>query len=528
MTTAAEPKATMREWIGLAVIALPTLLVSIDVSVIILALPHIGAALSADSTQQLWIMDIYSFMLAGFLVTMGTLGDRIGRRKLLMIGGAAFGIASVIAAFSTTPEMLIASRALLGVAGATLSPSILALITNMFRNDAQRGFAISVWLACFMGGMTLGPLVGGVMLEHFWWGAAFLLGVPVMLLMFVTAPFLLPEYKAPHADRIDLLSVLLSLLTILPVIYGLKEVAKHGLDAAALLAASVGIGFGIVFVARQRRLTDPLLDLKLFANPMFASAVAGMFLMTMTGSMMLFINQYLQLVLGLSPLVTGLWTLPGIIASVAGFLIAPVVAAKVRPGRLIGTGLIVAVVGVGVVYLASIAANVMLLACGFAVWNLGCAPMVTLASGIVMSSVEPEKAGSGAAINETFSEFGFALGIAVFGSLATIIYRAGVIGGIPSDLPDNQAALAADSLSGAVAVAGSLPEASANALLAAGRTAFLDGFTAVAAATAAILAGVAVIAFVMFRKLPPLGATRQDATQNGDDGDGNGRAVPAE
>ena len=147
-----------------------------------------------------------------------------------MIGGAAFGIASVIAAFSTTPEMLIASRALLGVAGATLSPSILALITNMFRDDAQRGFAISVWLACFMGGMTVGPLVGGVMLEHFWWGAAFLLGVPVMLLLLVTAPFLLPEYKAPQAGRIDLLSVVLSLLTILPVIYGLKEVAKHGLE----------------------------------------------------------------------------------------------------------------------------------------------------------------------------------------------------------------------------------------------------------------------------------------------------------
>lgn len=509
-------RAGVREWIGLAVIALPTLLVSIDVSVIILALPHIGAALKADSAQLLWIMDIYSFLLAGFLVTMGNLGDRIGRRKLLMIGATGFGIASVIAAFSTSPEMLIASRALLGIAGATLSPSILALITNMFRDDAQRGFAISVWLACFMGGMTIGPVVGGFMLEHFWWGAAFLLGVPVMLLLLVTAPFLLPEYKAPLAGRIDLLSVVLSLVTILPVIYGLKEIAKHGFDAVALLSVAVGIGFGIVFIGRQRRLAEPLLDLKLFANPMFASAVAGMFLMTVTGSMMLFVNQYLQLVLGLSPLITGLWTLPGVFASVAGFLIAPVIASKVRPGLLIGCGLIVAIAGVGLVLLSSTMAGVVLLAVGFAIWNLGCAPMVTLASGIVMSSVEPEKAGSGAAINETFSEFGFALGIAVFGSLATILYRGGIAGHVPAGLPADQAALAADNLAGAVAVSEGLPADGAGTLLDAAREAFLGGFTAVAIATAALLAGVAVIAFVMFRNLPPLGATAQQPTA-GDD-----------
>lgn len=499
-------KASMREWIGLAVLALPTLLVSIDVSVIILALPHIGVALNADSTQQLWIMDIYSFLLAGFLVTMGTLGDRIGRRKLLMIGATAFGVASVIAAFSPSPEMLIVSRALLGIAGATLSPSILALITNMFRDDAQRGLAISVWLACFMGGMTVGPLVGGAMLEHFWWGSAFLLGVPVMVLLLATAPFLLPEYKAPQAGRIDLRSVVLSLLTILPVIYGLKEVAKHGFDAVALLSVAVGLGFGIVFVGRQRRLADPLLDLKLFANPMFASAVAGMFLMTMTGSMMLFVNQYLQLVLGLSPLVTGLWTLPAVIASVVGFLIAPIIAKRVRPGLLIGIGLIVAIGGIGVVLAASSMAGLALLAAGFAIWNLGCAPMVTLASGIVMSSVEPEKAGSGAAINETFSEFGFALGIAVFGSIATILYRSGVAGGTPAGLPADQAALAADSLANAVGVAAELPPASADLLLASARAAFMGGFVVVSIVAAALLAGVAAIAFIVFRKLPPLGS----------------------
>jgi DHA2 family multidrug resistance protein-like MFS transporter len=515
--------ASAREWIGLAVLALPTLLVSIDVSVVILALPHIGAALNADSTQQLWIMDIYSFLLAGFLVTMGTLGDRIGRRKLLMFGGAAFGAASVLAAFSTTPEMLIASRALLGVAGATLSPSILALITNMFRDDAQRGFAISVWLACFMGGMVVGPLVGGVFIEHFWWGSVFLLGVPVMLLLLVTAPLLLPEYKAPQAGRIDLVSVLLSLLTILPAIYGLKEIAKHGADAMALVALVIGIGFGVLFVGRQRRLADPLLDITLFGNPLFSSAVAGMFMITLTGAMMLFINQYLQLVLGLSPLVTGLWTLPGVLGSVGGFLLAPVLAARIRPSLLIGGGLLVAVSGVALVGLAILTANVIVLAAGFTIWNIGCAPMVTLASGIVLSVVPPEKAGSGAAINETFSEFGFALGIAAFGSLGTLIYRAGVAGSLPPSLTASEAATAGDSLAGATAVVAGLPAAVSGPLLETARASFLGGFGVVTVVTGLLLGGVAVLAFVMFRKLPPLGGSAPD-----NHGDGEQCLAPAE
>ena len=424
-------RPSLREWIGLAVLALPTLLVSIDVSVIILALPHIGSALSADSAEMLWIMDIYSFVLAGFMVTMGTLGDRIGRRKLLMIGGAGFGIASVIAAFSTSPEMLIVARALLGLAGATLSPSIMALITNMFRNEAQRGFAISVWLTAFMGGMTVGPLVGGFLIEHFWWGSVFLLGVPVMGLLLVTAPSLLPEYKAPNAGRIDLLSVALSLVTILPVIYGLKEVAKHGFDGVALLTIAAGIGFGIVFVGRQRRLADPLLDLKLFANPKFSAAVVGMFMITLTGAMMLFINQYLQLVLGLSPLESGLWTVPGVIASVVGILAAPKVAQKVKPGILIAAGLLVSVAGLVIATALGTTFGLVVFAVGSVVWYIGGAPMITLAMGIVMGAVEPEKAGAGAALQETFSEFGFALGIAVFGSLGTVIYRTGCCGQRP-------------------------------------------------------------------------------------------------
>ena len=514
-------KASLREWIGLAVLALPTLLVSIDVSVIILALPHIGTALGADSAQMLWIMDIYSFVLAGFMVTMGTLGDRIGRRSSGVCGGAGFGIASVLAAFSTSPEMLIVARAFLGLAGATLSPSIMALITNMFRNDAQRGFAISVWLTAFMGGMTVGPLVGGFLIEHFWWGSVLLLGVPVMGLLLVTAPSLLPEYKAPKAGRIDLISVGLSLVTILPVIYGLKEVAKYGLDGVALITIAVGIGFGIAFVSRQRRLQDPLLDLKLFANPKFSAAVVGMFMITLTGAMMLFINQYLQLVLGLSPLESGLWTVPGVLASVVGFLGAPKVAQKVRPGILIAAGLLVSVVGLVIATALGTTFGLVVFALGSVIWYIGGAPMVTLAMGIVMGAVEPEKAGAGAALQETFSEFGFALGIAAFGSLGTAIYRAGVAGSVPVELSPHDAALAGDTLAGALAVAGKFPE-----FIATAQAAFMSGFHTASLVAGVLLSVVAVVAYVMFRKLPVLGGSPVE--EGPAEFDGEVYAVPAE
>jgi len=209
-------KAGRREWTALAVLALPTLLVSIDVYVLLLALPRLTADLGASSTEQLWITDIYGFLLAGFLITMGTLGDRIGRKKLLLIGATAFGIASVLAAFSTSPAMLIAARAVLGVAGAILAPSTISLIRTLFRDPKQMGLAIGLWGTCFSAGAVIGPLVGGVMLSQFWWGSVFLLGVPAMVLLLALGPFLLPEYRDPDAGKLDLTSVALSLAAILP------------------------------------------------------------------------------------------------------------------------------------------------------------------------------------------------------------------------------------------------------------------------------------------------------------------------
>src|SRR5215216_3791493 len=197
MTLSRHPMATRREWIGLAVIALPCLLYAMDLTVLTLAVPSLTADLHPSATELLWIVDIYGFLVAGCLITMGTLGDRIGRRRLLLTGAAAFGAASVLAAFSTSPEMLIASRAILGIAGATLAPSTLSLIRSMFHNPHQRTVAIGIWIASFSAGAAIGPLVGGVLLERFWWGSVFLLAVPVMALLLAVGPRLLPEHKDP-------------------------------------------------------------------------------------------------------------------------------------------------------------------------------------------------------------------------------------------------------------------------------------------------------------------------------------------
>lgn len=505
-----EMKAGTREWIGLAVLALPALLISIDLSVMILALPHIGAALGADSAQQLWIIDIYGFMLAGFLITMGTLGDRIGRRKLLLIGGSAFMLASISAAFSQSAEMLIASRAILGIAGATVSPSTLALISNMFRDHKQRSFAIGIWFTCSMGGMALGPVVGGIMLESFWWGSVFLLGVPVMLLLLITGPMLLPEYRHPESGQLDLTSVVLSLGAILPIIYGLKEIAKYGLQLVPVLLILAGVALGTVFVLRQRRLTSPLLDLRLFTNPGFSAALGGLFGITLTGATMLFIAQHLQFVQGMSPLQAGLYMLPGVIASMVGMFFSPLIARRIRPARLIGTGLLVSTAGCILLTQVGVESGLAFLVLGYICYSIGSAPFPSLSSDLIIGSAPPEKAGSAAAMLQTSGEFAFALGIAVLGSIGTVVYRNQVANSIPADLPASAIQASQDSLAGATAIAEGLTQQVGKALLTGAREAFTVGMHAVATASGAIMLAIIVLVVTRLRHVRPIGETQAD------------------
>jgi DHA2 family multidrug resistance protein-like MFS transporter len=491
--------ATPREWAGLAVLALPTLLVSIDVFVLLLALPKLSQDLHASGTQQLWISDIYGFLLAGFLVTMGTLGDRTGRRRVLLIGAAAFGAASVLAAYSTSPAMLIAARAVLGIAGATLSPSTLALIGTLFRQQRQRAFAIGVWMACLMSGTVIGPLVGGLMLEHFWWGSVFLLAVPAMALLLILGPIVLPEYRDQSARRLDLGSVGLSLAAILLIVYALTEMARTGWRPLPFAAGVAGIALGVVFGRRQRTSPDPLLDLRLFKNRTLAAAMSGMTLSTMlTGAVMLLVTQYLELGRGLSPVRAGLCLVPAAVTMTASSLTSPRLARRVHPAYVIVGGLAVAIAGLLLISQADGLAPVV---AGWALITLGSGPMVVLSVDMVIGSVPQAKAGAAAALNETGSQLGFALGIAVLGSVSSAVYRARIV--VPHGVPAPAASASRGSLAGAVAAAPGLPARIAVALLSQSRAAFTSGMHVTATISAILLAGVAVASLILLRRTTP-------------------------
>jgi DHA2 family multidrug resistance protein-like MFS transporter len=418
-------KATRREWIGLAVIALPCLLYSMDLTVLNLALPAIAADLEPSPVQLLWIVDIYGFLVAGALIPMGTLGDRIGRRRLLMFGAMLFGAASIGAAFAQSAGALIAARAILGLAGATVAPSTLSLIRNMFQDPQQRTFAIGVWIASFSAGAAIGPLLGGVLLEFFWWGAVFLLARPVMALLLAVGPFLLPEYRDPNAGRIDLPSAALSLCAVLLVIFGLKEAAQEGFNAVSLSALAGGALLGLAFVKRQKRLADPLIDVSLFRVPKFSVSLGIYLLATFTSfGIFIFMTQYLQLVLGLSPLMAGVWTVPFALGFVVGSMLAPRLARRWRAPRVMAGGLLVAAVGYAMVTQLHLSEGPGLLMAGMLVQSIGMAPLFTLTNDFIIGAAPPERAGAASGISETASELGGALGIALLGSLATAVYGA--------------------------------------------------------------------------------------------------------
>jgi DHA2 family multidrug resistance protein-like MFS transporter len=497
----ASSKATRREWIGLAVIALPCVLYAMDLTVLNLAVPHLSADLKPTSAQLLWILDIYGFLVAGSLITMGTLGDRIGRRRLLMIGAAAFGVASVIAAFANTAEMLIAARALLGVAGATLAPSTLSLIRNMFHDPQQRTFAIGVWVTSYSIGGAIGPVLGGVLLEYFWWGSVFLLGVPVMVLLLIVGPRLLPEFRDPDAKPLDLFSAALSLTGVLLVIYGLKRIAEHGVGLLALASVAAGTAVGFVFVRRQRKLAHPLIELQLFRSSTFSVALATYMLATFAAfGAYVFIAQYMQLVLGLSPLKAGLWSLPSFATFVLGSMIVPVLARRFTAPQLIGVGLVIAAVGFAVLTLVDKFSPLAVIVIGSVIYSLGVSPVVILATDIIVGSAPVERAGAASAISETSSELGGALGIAILGSIGTAIYRTRMAAAVPESVPPDATEIARGTLGGATAVAEQLPEPLGATLLETARAAFVQAFEVTSAVNALLVLAAAIAATLILRR----------------------------
>jgi DHA2 family multidrug resistance protein-like MFS transporter len=503
MNTLAPARAGRREWIGLAVIALPCILYSMDLTVLNLAVPHLSADLRPSSAQLLWIVDIYGFVLAGLLIPMGTLGDRIGRRRLLMLGAAAFGVASVFAAFSKSAQMLIVARAVLGVAGATLAPSTLSLIRNMFVDSEQRTVAISIWITSYSAGGAIGPLLGGVLLDHFWWGSVFLIGVPVMLLLLILAPVLLPEFRDPNAGRIDLSSATLSLAAVLLVVYGIKQIAEGNIGWAAALTIVIGLILGAVFVRRQRTLADPLIDLRLFRAPAFSAALGAYTLGTfVVFGIYLFVGQYLQLVLGLSPLRAGVVTLPFFAMFILGSMLVPMMARRVRPTILIAGGLTLAATGFLVLTRVTGSSSVAIVVTAIAVYSLGLAPVFTLTTDIIVGAAPAERAGAASAISETGSELGGALGIAVLGSIGTAVYRAAMAHNVLRGVTPAAADVARGTLGGAVAVAGQLPARIGTELVGAAREAFSRSMQV----TALVCAVIAIATAIVFMTALPNGS----------------------
>ena len=511
------PRAGRREWIGLGVIALPCLLYSMDLTVLYLAVPSLTADLEPTSTELLWITDIYGFMLAGFLITMGTLGDRIGRRRLLLIGAAAFGVGSVLAAFSTSVEMLIVTRALLGLAAATLAPSTLSLITNMFLDSRQRTFAIGVWTTSFSVGAALGPLLGGLLLEFFWWGSVFLIAVPVMLLLLALGPRLLPEYRDPDAGRLDLVSAGLSVVSVLAVIYGLKEMAAGGFEETPLLSILLGLGFGLLFVRRQQKLADPLIDLRLFHSRRFSTSLAAI---TLTFSIMfgifLFIAQYLQLVLGYSPLEAGLWTAPSSLGFIAAALLSSVLVRLVRPAFVVAGGLVVAAAGLALLAQLGSQSSVALVVVASVVLSVGVAPPVTLLTDLIVGCVPPERAGVASGISETGTELGGALGIAVLGSIGVAVYRGQLADTLPAEIPPEVSEASKDTLAGAAESVETLPDALGTTILDAAQEAFTQGLQVAALASAAVALATAALVAVLLRGMRPGTEQNQGATASRD------------
>ncbi|MBA6420000.1 MFS transporter [Pseudomonas sp. 5Ae-yellow] len=508
MTTAqqidsyAEQPASRREWLGLAVLVLPTLLLALDMTVLHLAAPRLSADLQPSSSELLWILDIYGFMVAGFLITMGTLGDRIGRRRLLLAGALAFGVASVAAAFASSATSLIITRALLGIAGATLMPSTLSLIRNMFHVERERTLAITVWMTGFIVGSAIGPLVGGVMLEFFWWGSVFLLGVPVMALLLLMGPFLLPECRDENAGRLDVVSALLCIVALLLVIYGLKDTARDGLNLGALLAVVLGLVVGTVFTRRQSRLPDPMLDLTLFSRRAFTVSIFAMLMaiFALSGAWLM-IFQYLQGVAGLSALEAGLVMLPAAILQTAASLVVPSLSRKLKPSVFTSLGLCVSVIGFCVLLLVQGRDGVALMALGTMLLGVGIMPVMIMGTDLVVSSVPPAKAGAAAATSETAAELGMALGIAVIGSVGAVIYQQYMAARLPDGLTPDQIEIASDTLGGALAVIKQLPPDTAQALLIVVQDGFASALHVNSLIGAVIMASAAVLTATCLRQV---------------------------
>ncbi|MDQ0077069.1 MFS transporter [Arthrobacter oryzae] len=503
---AAPPRASSwRDWLALGLLMFPVLLVAVDNTALTFALPAIARSLETSGVQLLWIVDAYPLVLAGLLVAMGSFGDRIGRRRLLLIGSTGFAAVSAATAFAPSAEWLIAGRAALGFFGAMLMPSTLSLIRNIFPDPNRRRLAVAIWAAGFSGGAALGPIFGGWLVEQFWWGAVLLVAVPIMLPLLILGPAFIPESRDPAPGRVDLPSIVLSLLVMVPVVYGIKELATHGPGAAPLAIIAFGLAMGAVFVRRQLRLPAPLLDMSLFANRVFSTAItANVLALFSFNGFILFLAQHLQLLEGMSPSASGVAMIPALLATVAaGLLVVPLVR-KVRPGFVVAGGLSFSAAGYFVVAFGDHSSGPALLLGALLILALGVGAAETISNDLILGSVPAEKSGAASAISETGYEVGSLLGTAILGSILTASYQQNLHfpAGVGEAASGQAVRQAGETLAGAVELAGTLPAPLAESLTDAARAAFDSGVHITAAIALVLMAAAAVLTAVRLRKVP--------------------------
>lgn len=504
-TTARTEPGRGRRWAALVVLMFPVLLVAVDNTVLSFAVPALSTALEPTSTQLLWIIDTYPLVLAGLLVPMGSLGDRIGRRKLLLIGGVGFAAVSAVAAFTPDAALLIAARALMAVFGAMLMPATLSLIRNIFTNATERRTAIAAWASAFSGGAALGPIVGGWLLEHYWWGSIFLLAVPMLLPLLLLGPFLIPESRDPAPGRLDPASIALAMGTLAPVVYGIKAATGQGPAWLAGAAIALGLLCGLAFVRRQLRSTAPMLDVRLFRNAVFSAAlVVNLLSVFALVGFIYFLAQHLQLIAGLSPMEAGFFMVPGLILTVAfGFVAVPLVQ-RIGASRVVMTGLAFSASAYVLVVAFGRSGSVAALLVAFCVLGIGVGLAETISNDLALSAVPAHRAGSAAAISETAYEVGSVLGTAILGSILNAAYSRGI--SVPEQLDPSQSDRARETLAGAVDAAATLPSPQhADALLESAAQAFDGGVTITSAIAAALMLVALLVVRRALRDQPPGG-----------------------
>ncbi|MEU2717476.1 MFS transporter [Streptomyces sp. NPDC007205] len=499
MTSTLQPATTTEavqrpgRWLALSVLVLAVLLVAVDATVLGLATPYISEDLNPSGTQLLWIGDVYSFVIAGLLVSMGSLGDRIGRKRILLVGATAFGALSVLNAYATTPELMILARALLGVAGATLMPATLALIRNIFHDPRERSLAVGIWGATASAGTAVGPITGGFLLGHFWWGSVFLINLPVMAVLVLVGIRTLPESRNPDPGPWDLSSVVLSLIGMIGIVYAVKEAATHGFTWPTLAAGLLGAAALHGFVHRQLTMPAPLLDMRLFRRRGFSGAVLAD-LLTVLGlsGLVFFLSQYLQLVQGRRPFEAGLAELPAAVGAVAAGLVAGRVARRFSVRAVVSGGL--AAVGLALAALTALGQSTgyPVLGAALLVVGIGAGFSFTVTADVILSSVPKDQAGAASAVSETAYELGAALGIALLGSIVTGVYR-------DFTGPTGTPAAAHESLGAAVEASARMPAHTAEAMLAAARESFVHGLTLASGVGAVVLLLTSIAAWFMLK-----------------------------